>query len=124
MMERMILLSSIFRSKKSLSKEVKQMKEESCSETSKRFQEKEEDPCTSYSHRGSEEKEYHLEHEILCVYLEEYKCQPRAFRETLDLPQFIQLKEERRPYRNRMVKGNKFILSTFDGSPICKERVW
>ena len=69
---------------------------ESCSETSRRFQEEEEDPCTSYSHRVSEEQEDHLEHEILSGYLVEYKCQPRASKETLDFPQFIQLREERR----------------------------
>ena len=64
MMERMILLSSVFRSKKSLSKEVNQKRErrctetprgfreeESCSETYRRFQEGEEDPCTSYPHK-------------------------------------------------------------------------
>ena len=87
MMERMRLLSSIFRSKKSLSKEVQPMEEEicngtpigfqegeSCSETSRRFQEGEEDPWTSYSHGGSEEKEDHLEHEFLSGYLAYYKC--------------------------------------------------
>ena len=35
----------------------------------------------------------HLEHEILSGYLAEYKSQHRAFKETLTLPQFIQLEE-------------------------------
>ena len=30
-------------------------------------------------------------------YLVEYKCQPRAFKETVDSPQYIQLREEGRP---------------------------
>ena len=59
-MERMSFFSSIFRTKKSLSKEVRQTKEEednetlrgfqeegTCSDTYRRFQEGEEDPCTS-----------------------------------------------------------------------------
>ena len=60
----MRLFSSIFRSKKSLYKEVKQKKEERCNETLRgfqeegsckgayrRFQEDKERPCTSYSHK-------------------------------------------------------------------------
>ena len=90
-MERMRLLSSIFRSKKKEEEESNEtprgfQEEESCSETSRRFQEEEEDPCTSCSHRGSGEKGNHLEHEIPSGYLVEYKCQPRAFKETLDFP--------------------------------------
>ena len=136
-MERLRLLSSIFGSKKSLSKEVQPMKEErcngtprgfqggeSCSETSRRFQEEEEDPCTSCSHRESGEQEGHLEHEILSGYLAEYKCQPRAFKETLDVPQSIQLREERRPCSKRMIRGNRFLLSTFDGSLKCATKTW
>ena len=45
-----------------------------------------------------------------------YKCQPRAFKETLDFPQFIQLREERRPCSKGEIKGNRFLLSKFDGS--------
>ena len=88
-MKRMSLLSSIFRSKK---KEEEKCVEtprgfqggKSCSETARRFQEEEEETCTSYSHRGSEKQGNHLEHEILSGYLVEYKCQPRASKETLD----------------------------------------
>ena len=53
-MERMRLLSSIFRSKKTEEKCIETLKGfrgESCSDTSRRFQEAEEDACTSYSHR-------------------------------------------------------------------------
>ena len=108
-MERMRLLSSIFKSKK---KEEDKCIEtprgfqigESCSENSRRFQEAEEDACTSCSHRGSGEQGDHLEHEILSGYLAEYKCQPRAFKETIDFPQFIKLREERRPCNNRMIR--------------------
>ena len=51
-------------------------------------------------------------------YLAEYKFQPRAFKKTLDFPQFIQLREERRPCRNR------FLLPTFYGSYTCTSRDW
>ena len=50
-----------------------------------------------------------LYHEILSEYLAEYKSQPRSFKENLSLPQFIQLKEERIPWKN------KFLLPKFDG---------
>ena len=65
-----------------------------------------------------------MEHEILSGYLAEYKYQPRAFKETLTLPQFIHLEEERRPCSNRRIKGNRFLLSTFDGSSTCIEKAW
>ena len=76
MMERMILLSSIFISRKNLSKEVKQIEEG-----------EEEGPCTSYSHK-EEDKEHggHLDHQIISEYIVEYKSQPRAFKETLAFP--------------------------------------
>ena len=60
----------------------------------------------------------HLDHDILSEYLGEYKCQPRAFKENLNFPQFIQLKEERIPC------NNIFILSAFGGSSICIARAW
>ena len=90
-MERMRLLSSVFRSKK---KEEEKCIEtprgfqggENCNEISRRFQKAEEDACTSCSHRGSGGQGYHLEHEILSGYLAEYNCQPRAFKKTLDFP--------------------------------------
>ena len=51
MMHRMILLSSVFRSSKGLSKDVEKTKDR-----------KEEGPCTSYSHQEGEiEHEKHLE---------------------------------------------------------------
>ena len=53
-----------------------------------------------------------MEHEILSGYLAEYKSQPKAFKETLALPQFIQLAEERRPYNNKRMRGNRFLSST------------
>ena len=59
---------------------------------------------------------------ILSEYLVEYKSQPRAFRETLAFPQFIHLEEERRPCGQGRIKGNRFLLSTFDGSFAAK--VW
>ena len=103
MMKNMRLLSSVFRTKKSLSKEEEQKEEEG--------------PCTSYSHKEEEYKhEIYLDHKILGNYLVEYKYQPRAFKETPAFPQFIQLKEERRPCAKRECKGNRFVFSTFDGS--------
>ena len=47
-----------------------------------------------------------------------------AFKETLDFPQFIQLREERRPCSKRMIRGNRFLLSTFDGSLKCAAETW
>ena len=77
---------------------------------------------------GEEDKKHgeggHLEHEILSRYLAEYKSQPRAFKETLTLPQFIQLGEERRPCSNGKMRDNIFLLSTFDGSSTCSARAW
>ena len=67
MMKRMRLLSSVFRSKKNLSKE----------------EEKEEEgPCNSYSHEEKEDKhERYLDHQILSKYLEKYISHSRAFKE-------------------------------------------
>ena len=100
------------------------MKGKRCNETPRGFQE-EEGPCTSYSKRGEGKRhEGHLEPKILRRYLVEYKSQPRYFKETLALPQFIQMEEERRPYNNVMMRGNRFPLSTFDGSPTCAAKAW
>ena len=108
-MKRMKLLSSVFKSKKSLSKEEEQKEEEG--------------PCTSYSHEEEGDKHgRYLDHLILSKYLVEYKYQPRAFKETLALPQFIQLKEERRSCNKRGIKGNRFLLPTYDGSSTA--RAW
>ena len=75
-MERMRLLSSVFRSKKNLSKEVKQIEKG-----------EEEGPCTSYSHKEEDMKHGgHLDHQILSEYLVEYKYQPTTFKETLAFP--------------------------------------
>ena len=63
-----------------------------------------------------------MHHQILSDYLVEYRSQPRAFRETLDFPHFIQLKEEKRPCSKKEIKGNRFLLSTFDGS--SNARTW
>ena len=73
-MERMSLLSSIFKSKKKEGEKCIETPRgfqggERCSETSRRFQEVEEDACTYYSHRGSGEQGDRLEHEILSGYL-------------------------------------------------------
>ena len=77
-MERMRLLLSIFRSKEKEEKCVETPRGfqggERCSETSRRFQEEEEDACNSCSHIKNGEQGDHLDHEILSVYLEEYKC--------------------------------------------------
>ena len=54
----------------------------------------------------------------------EYKCQPRAFKETLDFPQFIQMREEIRPCSKRMIRGNRFLLYTFDVSLKCAAETW
>ena len=143
MMEGMIFVSYIFRSMKDLSKEVKQMRMERCNETSRGFQD-EEGPCTSYQqqrklvlHRApkkytmstflEEEGEIHggnLDNEILSEYVAEYKSQSRAFKENLTLPQFIQIKEERRPCSNRRRKHNRFLLCTFYRSSTCAARAW
>ena len=72
----MRLLSSFLRLKKNLSKVEEKIEEEG--------------PCNSYSHGEEERKhERYLDHLILIKYLVEYKSQPRAFKETLTLPQFI-----------------------------------
>ena len=63
-----------------------------------------------------------MDHQILSNYLVEFKSQPRAFAETLALPQFIQLKEERRPCSRKEIQGNRFLLFTFDGSSTA--RAW
>ena len=108
----MSLLSSVFRNKESLSKEVK-----------KKEQKEEEGPCTSYSHLEEDnEHEGYLDHQILSNYLFEFKSQPIAFTKTLAFPQFIQWKEEKRPCTKREIKGNRFLLSTFDGSTTA--RAW
>ena len=87
MLKKMSLFSSIFRSRGDLSKEVKKIEEE-----------EEEVPCTSYSHQEEDiEHGRHLDYQILSDYLVEYRSQPRAFKETLYFPHFIQLKEEKRP---------------------------
>ena len=81
MMEKMRLLSLVFRSKKGLSQEVNKKRERRCTETPRGFQE-EEGPCTSYSHKGEDKRHGgHLDHHILSQYLVEYKSQPRAFKE-------------------------------------------
>ena len=56
MMEKMSLISSLFRSKKDITKDVKQRKMEKRSETTLGFQ-NEEGPCTSY-----QQKEDHVLH--------------------------------------------------------------
>ena len=116
MIERMIFLSSIFKSRKNLSQEANLMKEKRCQETPRGFQE-EEEPCTSDSHE-EEDKGHgrHLEHQILIEYLVEHKTQSRASKETLTFPWFIQLKEGRRPCSKGEIKGNRFLLSNFDGT--------
>ena len=124
MMERMSLISSLFRSRKNLSKEVKQIKEKKHRETPRGFQE-EEGPCTSYFQREEDmNHEEHLESEILSEYLAEYKAKPRAFKETLALPYFIQLEEGKRPYSYGTMRGNIFLLSTFDASLTCAAEDW
>ena len=77
--------------------------------------------CTSFSHEEEDKKHgRHLDHQILSEYLVEYKSQPRALKETLAFPQFIHLEEGRRPYSKGEIKGNRFILSTFDGTSAAK----
>ena len=107
MMEGMSFISSLFRSKRDLTKDVKQRRMERNNETSLGFQD-EEGPCTSYHqkrnlvlHRApkqytmpfyfeEEDKRHgdggHLGHEILSEYLAKYKSQPIAFKENLTLP--------------------------------------
>ena len=70
------------------------------------------------------EHEKHLEFEILHEYLAEYRANPRAFQETLYFPQCIQQKEERRPHNYGMMRGNRFLLSTFNESLTCAAGVW
>ena len=139
----MIFISSLFRSKKDLTKEVQQRKMEKGSETTLGFQD-EEGPCTSYQQKEDlvlnrapkkhdmpfyfEYKRHedggNLDHDILSEYLAKYKSQPRAFKENLTLPQFIQLKEERRPSSNRRKRHNRFYLPTFDGSSSRNVKAW
>ena len=108
MMKKMRLLSLVFRTKKNLSKGEEKKEEEG--------------PYTSYSQEGVKH-EGHLDHQILSDYLVEYKSQPRAFQETLAFPQFIQLKEEKIPCNKREIKGNRFLLSTFEGSSTTRASV-
>ena len=88
-LKNMSLFSSIFRSRGNAS----------TFEEVKKIEEKEEEvPCASYSHQEEDiENGRYLDHQIPSDYLVEYRSQPRAFRETLDFPHFIQLKEEKRP---------------------------
>lgn len=65
-----------------------------------------------------------MEHEILSGYLVGYKSQPKSFKETIPFLHFIQLEEERRPYSNRRMRGNRFLLSNFDGSSTCIAKAW
>ena len=108
----MRFLSSIFRSRENLSKEVKKNEEI-----------EEEGPCTSYSHQEEDiEHGRHLDYQILSDYLVEYRSQTRGFKEALDFPHFIQLKEEKRPCSRKEIKGNRVLLSTFYGS--SNARTW
>ena len=62
MMQRMRLISSVFRSSKNLSKEVEKTEKG-----------EEEGPCTSYSHKEVDQKHgEHLEFEIISEYLAEF----------------------------------------------------
>ena len=103
----MSFISSLFISRKDLNKEFKKIIEERSSGTIP-FPFEREDKLQKY--------EGHLDQKILSEYLIEYKTQPRAFKETLAFPQFIQLEEERRPCSTRTMKGNRFLFYTFDGS--------
>ena len=114
-MERKFFISSLFRSRKDLNKEVKQRREESSIGTML-FPFKKEDKL----HRDGG----HLDHEILSEYLSEYKSKSRAFKEALALPHFIQLEEGKRPYSYGMMRGNRFVLTTFYGSLKCAEKTW
>ena len=110
-MEGMSFISSLFRSMRGLTKEVKQIRMERNNETSVGFQD-EEGPCTSYQQKKEpvlnrapkkytmpfyfeeEEDKRHgdggnLGHDILSECLAEYKSQSRSFKENLTLPQFI-----------------------------------
>ena len=104
MMKNMRLLSSVFRSIEDLSKDVKNIEEE-----------EEEGPCTSYSHQEEDKHEGHLDYQILSDYLVEYRSQPRAFKETLYFPHFIQLKEEKRPCREEKSKAIGFCCPPLMG---------
>ena len=103
----MIFISSLFRSKRDLTKEVKERKVEKRNESTLGLQD-EECPCNSYNqkeepvlHRApkkhampfpfeGEDKRHgdggNLDHEILSDCLVEYKSQSRAFKENLTLP--------------------------------------
>ena len=113
-LKKMSLLSSIFRSRE----------DASTFEEVEKIEEKEEEvPCASYSHQGKDiEHGRYLDHQILSDYLVDYRSQPVSFRETLDFPHFILLKEEKRPCSRKEIKGNRFLLSTFDGS--SNARTW
>ena len=57
-------------------------------------------------------------------YLAKYGANPRDFQETLSFSHFVQQREERRPQSHGRMKGNRFLLSTFDGSPTCATEAW
>ena len=73
----------------------------------------------------NEERREPETHETLILYLEEYKAQSRAFKESLTLQEFFELKEERRSYNiNRRKRHNRFYLPTYDGSSSSTVNAW
>ena len=98
MMERVIFISSLFRTRKDLNKEVRQRKEERSNGT-----------IPFPFGKGDKLQKYggHLDHKILSEYPVEYKSQPRAFKETLAFHQFIHLEEERRPCGQGRIRDAK-----------------
>ena len=63
-----------------------------------------------------------MHHQVLDQYPSEYKSHYATFRGATTFPQFIQQKEEIRPYSKREIRGNRFLLSTFDGNTLA--RAW
>ena len=63
-----------------------------------------------------------MDHQVLNQYLDEYNSHSIAFGGDTTFPQFIQWKEERRPCSRREIRGNRFLLSTFDGD--TSARAW
>ena len=59
------------------------------------------------------------------MYLEEYKKQSRAFKESLTFQEFFEIKEERRSYSsNRRKRHNRLYLPTFDASSLSNVNAW
>ena len=73
----------------------------------------------SFSMRGKE-KEGMPKRGSLSGFLHEYESQTQKFRDHITFPEFWKIKVRRSKQNN----VDRFLLSTFDGSPTCSARAW